>query len=125
MDGAMSDAERCLCYHACLLGILNRGNHIAHIVQTAEDTSNICTLSLLNLVEELAKVLGTWTHAKTIQCTVKHVCLDTCLMERLCPLTDTLIGILAIEQVNLLKATTISFYTVKASHTDNSGCNLQ
>ena len=123
--GAVGDAQRSLCYHACLLGILDGGDYVAHIVQTAEDTGNVSSLSLLHLVEEFAEILGAWAHAQAVQCTVQHVCLYACLAERLCPFAHALVGILAIEQVHLFKTTAVCLHTVKAAHTDDGRGYLQ
>ena len=125
VDGAMGDAQRSLCYHASLLGITDGGNYVARVVKSAEDTGNVCTLSLLNLVEQFSQVLGAWAHAQGIQCTVEHVCLYACLVERLCPLADALVGVLAIEQVHLFKTTAVCFHAVKATHADDCRGHLQ
>ena len=45
-------------------------------------------------------------------------------MEGLCPLTDCDIGVLSVEEVNLLKAAAVCFNTVEASHLDDCGSNL-
>ena len=123
--GAVGDAQRSLCYHASLLGILDGGDYVASIVQTTEDTGDVSALSLLHLVEQLAEVLGAGTHAQAVQCTVQHVCLYACLAERLCPLAHALVGILAIEQVHLFKTTAVCLHTVKATHADNGRGYLQ
>ena len=80
---------------------------------------------MLYLIEEATQVLWTWAHAKCVERTVKHVSLDASLMERLCPLAYCDIWVLAIEEVNLLEATAISFYTVETSHLDDSWSDLQ
>ena len=119
MNGAVSDTQSGLGYHASFLGILNGREHITRVVQTAEDTCDICSLCLLDLIEKLAQVLRTGTHAKAVQCTVQHVCLYAGLMKRLCPLAYTLVRVFTIEQIDLLKTTTICLHTVKATHSDN------
>ena len=124
MNGAVGDAESCLCNHACLLGILDRGNNVTCVVQSTEDTGDIRTLCLLDLVEKLTYILGNGTHAQTVQGAVQHVGLNTCLMEGLCPLADTLVRVLAIEKVYLLKTTAIGLNAVETSHSDNSGSYL-
>ena len=45
-------------------------------------------------------------------------------MERLCPLADTPVWVLTIEQVDLLKSTTICLDTIPTAHTDNGWSNL-
>ena len=40
-------------------------------------------------------------------------------MERLRPLAHSIVWVLAIEEVHLLKTTTVGLYTVKTAHTDN------
>ena len=120
VDRGVGDAERSLSNHASLLGILNRRYHVAWVVQTAENTSDVCALCLLHLVEEFAHILGHWAHTQTVQRTVEHVGLDASLMERLCPSADRLVGVFSVEEVHLLKTTTVCFNAVETSHLDDS-----
>ena len=112
----MSNTKRSLCYHASILSVLYRRNHITWVIESAEYTGDVSTLSLLYLVEEFAQVLRTRAHAQSVQRTVQHVCLNASLVERLRPLANCLIRIFTIKQVNLLKTTTVSLHAVKASH---------
>ena len=123
--GAAGDAERCLRYHARLLGIKDGGNDIALIVQTTEDAGDVGTLRMLHTIEKLTKVLRARAHAKAIEGTVEHVGLNASLAEGAGPCTNRLVGILSEEEVHLLKASTIGLHAVKASHTDDDGCNFQ
>ena len=50
--------------------------------------------------------------------------LDSSLVERLGPLTDCIIRILSIEEINLLKAASISLDTVKTSHLNDEWCDF-
>ena len=116
----MSDAQCCLCYHTSLMSIFYRRNNIAWVVKSAEDTCDISTLRLLNLIEQLSEVFWARTHTQAVQGTVEHVGLDACLMERLCPLANTFVGILTIKEVYLFEAATIGLDSVETSHTDDS-----
>ena len=120
MDRGVGDAERSLSDHACFLCILDRRNHVAWVVQTAENTSDVSALSLLHLVEELAHILWHWAHAQSVQRAVKHVGLDASLMERLGPFAHRLVGVFSVEKVHLLETTTVCFNTVETSHLDDS-----
>ena len=71
--------------HACFFCIFNRRGNVAYVVQPAESTGDICTLRFLYFVEKLADIGRNRAHAKSVQGTVKHVCLDTCIMEWLRP----------------------------------------
>ncbi len=124
MDWRMSHTERCLCNHTCSLSILDGRNDIACVVQTTEDTSDVCTLSLLHLIKKLTQVLWTWTHAECVECTVEHVGLNTCLMERLGKCTHCLIWILSIKEIHLFKTTAVCFNAVEAAHLDNCRSHL-
>ena len=95
VDGAVGDAQGGLGNHAGLLGILNGGNYVAGIVQSAEDAGDVGALSFLHFVEQLAQVLGARAHAKAVEGAVQHVGLYACL------------------------------HTVEASHADDGGRHLQ
>ena len=125
VDGAVGDAQGGLGNHAGLLGILNGGNYVAGIVQSAEDAGDVGALSFLHFVEQLAQVLGARAHAKAVEGAVQHVGLYACLVERLGPFAHTLVGVLAIEQVHLLEASAVGLHTVEASHADDGGRHLQ
>ena len=119
MHRRVGDAQRALRDHARSLRILDRGSDVAHIVQTAERTGNVGALRLLDLIEQLAHIIGHRAHAQTIQRTIQHVRLDARLVERLRPLANRLIRILSKQQINLLKASAIGLYTGKAAHLNN------
>ena len=50
--------------------------------------------------------------------------LNTCFVEGLCPLANTLVRVLAIEEVYLLETTAVCFNAVKTSHLDDSRGHL-
>ena len=120
---AGGDAEGGLRGHAGSLGPFHAGNDVAHIVQTAEDTGYIHTLSVLHFVLQLAHVVGHGIHAEGIQSAVEHMGLDAYLVERLTEGTDSAVGVLAGKQVHLLKGTTVGFHSVEYSHVDDGGGN--
>ena len=52
------------------------------------------------------------------------MCLDTSLMERLCPFTYCNVRILSKEEVNLFEAAAVCLHTIEASHSDNCRSHL-
>ena len=124
VDGAVGDAERSLGNHAGFLCVLDGGDYVACVVQTAENTGDVCALGFLHLVEQLAEILGAGTHAQTVQCTVQHVGLNAGLVEGLGPFANALVGVFAIEQVHLFKTAAVGFNAVKASHSDDGGSHF-
>ena len=120
----MSHTERSLSNHTCSLSIFDGRNDIACVVQSTENTSDVSALSLLHLIKKLTQVLWTRTHAECVECSVKHVSLNTCLMERLGKCTHSLIRILSIEEIHLFKTTAVRFHAVEAAHLDNCRSHL-
>ena len=116
MDRRISDAKTTLRNHATSMSISDRRDDVTRIVQTTERTSDISTLFFLYYIEQLADIGRDWAHTESVQCTVQHVGLDARLVEWLRPLTNSLIWILSIEEINLFETTTIGFYSVEATH---------
>ena len=116
VDGRISDAERGLRCHAGLEGPLDGGNDVAHIVQATKNAGYVHTLSVLHLVLQPTQIGRTREHAQGVQAAVKHVGLNTSLMVDLRHGTHGLIRILAIEQIHLLKGSTVCFHSGKAAH---------
>ena len=115
----MGDAEGCLGYHAGRFGILDGGDDVALVVQSAEDSGDVGTLRMLHLIEQLAQVLGAGTHAEAVERTVEHMCLDAGLAEGTCPRTYRLVGVLAEKEVHLFETSAICLHAVEASHADD------
>ena len=95
MDRRMRDAERALRNHACFLGVCDGRSDITDIIQSAESTRDICSLSLLYLIKQFPHIGRHRTHAKAVQSTVQHVSLYTGFVEGFRPRTYSLIRILA------------------------------
>ena len=123
MHGRIGDAEGGLGNHPRLKGIFDGRNDVARLVQSAEDAGDVHTLGMLHLVHQAAHVGGHGIHAEGVQSAVEHVRLNAHFMERLGEGTHGLVGILAIEQVDLLEGATIGLHTGKASHLDDEGGN--
>ena len=121
VDGRGRDAESGLRRHTSLERIFDGGNNVAHIVQTAEDTGDIRTLSVLHFVHQAAHIGGHGEHTQGVETAVEHVGLDTCLVEGLGKGAHGLVGVFAVEQIDLLEGTTIGFYSAEAAHFDNHG----
>ena len=120
----IGDTHGSLCGHACLLRPLDRWDDIARIIQSAEDTGDIHTLRVLHLIHQLTHIGWHRIHTQSIQTTIKHVGLDTHLVEWFGERAYCYIRILAIEEIDLLAGTTIGFHTVKTTHVNNYGSNF-
>ena len=121
MHGRGGDAERALGGHAGFLGPLDGGNDVAHIVQSVEDAGDIGALGMFHLIHKCAHVIGHGIHAEGVQSAVEHVGLDAHLVERLTECTDSFVGVLAGQEVHLLKGATIGFHTGETAHVDDNG----
>ena len=115
------DTQRSLWNHASGLGPLDRGDDITCVVQTTENTGNIHTLCLLDLIHELTHIVGDRIHTQRIQATIQHVRLDAYLVEGFTEGTPGQVGVLTSHEVHLLKGATVCFHTGKASHVDDDG----
>ena len=76
---------------------------------------------MLHFVHQAAHIGGHGEHTQGVETAVEHVGLDTCLVEGLGKGAHGLVGVLAIEQIDLLEGTTIGFYSAEAAHFDNHG----
>ena len=119
MDRGVGDAEGCLRNHAAFDRILDGGDDVVGIVQTVEDTGDVDTLGVLDLVHKLAHVNRAGIHAEGVQAAVEHVGLDAGLVEGFRKGADGLVRILAIEELDLFERTTVRFHTVEATHVDD------
>ena len=118
------DTESSLWCHTCLFCPFDAWDDVAYIIETIKDTWDIYSLCMFHFVHQLTYIVRYWIHTQCVKSAVEHVGLDACLMERLCPLAYCDIWVLAIEEVDLLEATAIGFYTVEASHLDDSRSDL-
>ena len=115
----ISDTHSGLSCHARLLGPLNGWYDIAWIVQTTENTSNIYPLGMLHLIHKLANICWHRIHSQRVETSLKHMGLNTGLMERRRPLAYSLVWILTKEQIDLFERTSVGLDAVKASHSDD------
>jgi hypothetical protein len=76
---------------------------------------------MLHLVHQAAHICWHGEHAQRVQTAVQHVRLDTHLVEGFGESTNGLVGIFAVEQVDLLKGTAVGFHAAETSHLDNYG----
>ena len=123
MDGRGGDAERGLRRHAALEGILDGGDDVAHVVQTAEDTGDVHALGVLHLVHQAAHVGRHGEHTQGVEAAVEHVRLDAHFVEGLGEGADGFVGVLAVEQVDLLEGAAVGLDAGEASHLDDYGSN--
>ena len=121
MDGRVGDAERGLRNHACLLGVVDAGDDVAHVVQAAEDAGDVGSLGLLYLIHQTSDVGRHGVHAQGVQAAVEHVRLDAGLVQGGGKGADGLVGVLAIEQVHLFEGASVGLYAGEAAHLDDDG----
>ena len=112
----IGNTQRSLRCHPCFQCILYGRYNITYIIQSAENTGNISTLSVLYLVHQSTHIGRNWEHTYTIQTTIQHVSLDTSLLEGFGKGTYRFVGVLTIHQIHLFKGTSISFNTTETSH---------
>ena len=123
MERRVGDAKGRLGNHPGLLGIADGRNHVARVVKSAEDAGDVRALGLLDFVEQLTQVLCARAHPKPVQGPVKHMCLDSGLMERLGPFPYGAVRVFSVEQVDLLEAAAVGLDAVEASHFDDNRCD--
>ena len=70
MHWRVGDTERSLRDHPCFLRILDRRDHVARVIQTVENTCDIYTLRLLDLVHQATHVCWYGEHTQTVEPTV-------------------------------------------------------
>ena len=104
--------------HTRLLGVGDGGDDVARVVKPVEDTRDVYALRLLDLIHQATHVSRHGEHTQTIQTTVEHVRLDTCLVEGLGKGAHGLIGVLAVEEVDLLEGTAVGLDAGEAAHLD-------
>ena len=123
----VGDTHRSLRRHAGLFGPLDRRDDVTRIVQSAEDTGDVGTLRMLHLVHQFTHIGRHGIHTQCVQTAVQHVGLDTRLVKRLTERTNRLVRVLSVQQVHLLRSTTVRLYTVKTAHVNDhrrNACQL-
>ena len=124
MYGRICDTQCCLGYHTCLFCPHYRGDNVAGVVQTAEDTGDIDALSLFDTVHQFTHVGGNGVHTETVQTSVEHMRLNTCVVEKFTESPHRMVWVFAIEEVYLLRGTAVGLYASEATHLDDVRCNL-
>ena len=124
VDRRVGDTECSLSNHTCLFSVNDRTFEVAVVIQSAERTHNVGSLSLLNLCHKSTYVIRYREHSQCVKTSLKHVSLNSHLVERSRPLSYCLVRILSKQKVNLLKSTTVTFNAVKATHINNYRSNL-
>ena len=121
----VGDTHRGLRRHTGLFCPFDRRNDITRVIQTAEDTGDICSLRVLHFVHQFAHVSRHRIHTQRIQSAVQHMGLDTCLIKRLTERTHCLIWVLAVQQVYLFARTAVGLYAVKTTHVNDHRRNTR
>ena len=106
------------------MGISDGRNDVAGVVQSAESTRDVRTLSFLYLIEQLTYISRHGTHAESVQRAIQHVRLYACLMERLRPLAHSFIRVLSKQKIYLFKTSAIGLYTCKTTHLNDGGSHF-
>ena len=78
---------------------------------------------MLHLIHQATYVGGHGEHAESIEAAVEHVSLDAHFVEGLGECANSLVGVLAVEQVYLFEGTAVGFNAGEASHLDDDGGN--
>ena len=94
------------------------------VVQAAERTRYVGSLCLLDLVHKFAHICRNRIHTKSVESSFQHMGLDSSLLEWCSPFTYGFVRIFSEKQIYLLKSTSVSLDTVKASHVDNCWSDL-
>ena len=118
MDGGVSDTERSLWDHPCFLSVVDGGDDVTWVVEPVEDTGDVDTLRLLDLVHQAAYVRRDGEHTQAVETTVEHVCLDARSVEGPREGADGLVGVFPVEEVDLLEGPPVGFDTSEATHLD-------
>ena len=116
MDGRIGDTKCGLRYHAGFQSILDGGNYIPRLVQSAEDTGDVHALGMLHFVHQSAYIRRNRIHAQCIQPAVEHMRLYACFSEKCGKGAYSLVGIFTIQKVYLLKSSSVCFNACKTTH---------
>ena len=119
MYGRIGNAQGGLGRHARFKRIADGGDDVARLVQATENTGDVHALRMLHAIHQPTHVGRHGVHAQGVQTTVKHVRLYARLVEGLGKGAHSLVGIFAIEQVDLLEGASVGFHTGKTTHVYN------
>ena len=124
VDGRVGDTKAALRNHAGFLGVADAGCDVADVIQPAKRTGDVRALRFLDFIKQAAHVGWYGTHAQAVQCTVEHVSLDACFVERFRPLAHGVVRVFPEKEVYLFKTASVGFHTVETSHSDNGGSHF-
>ena len=91
------------------------------VVQAAERAGDIGALGLFDLEHKFADIGRYRVHPEGVKPPFKHMGLDAGLMERGRPHSNGTVGILAVEEIDLLECAAVGLDSVEASHVYNGG----
>ena len=91
------------------------------VVESAEGARDVGALSLLDLEHQLAHVGGHRVHTQGVESALQHMGLNPGFMERGRPHADGLVGILAVEEIDLLESAAVGLHPVETPHIDDGG----
>ena len=120
----IGDTHGGLRYHTGSFSILYGRNNVAHIIQSAENTSNINSLSFFYLVHKFTHIGRHRVHAYSVKSAVEHMSLDASFVEWLCKCAYCIVWVFAKQQIYLLRCATIGFDACKTPHLYNDRCNF-
>src|SRR5574344_1856404 len=124
MNRRISNTQCHLRNHSTLFGQYHRTFKITMIIKSAERTGNIRSLLSLHFIHQLSNILRYSIHPQGIKSSLQQMSLNTDLVKRGSPFTDSLVRILSKEQVNLLKSSSIGLNSIETAHIYNNRCDL-
>ena len=113
------DAKGCLRNHARFQSILDGRNYVSRLIQSAEDTCDIYSLRMLDFIHQFTHICRNRIHTQRIQSAIEHVRLNARFSKRCGKSTDGFIRIFTVQQIHLLKSTSIRFNSCKTTHFNN------
>src|SRR5574344_1410336 len=102
---------------------MNTRNDIAFVIESAEDTRYVYTLSMLNTIHQTTYISRNWVHSECVKSTIKHMSFDTGVIERFTECSDCRIWILSSQKINLFECSTVSFNTCETTHINDYRSN--
>src|SRR5574344_2837530 len=99
---------------------MNTRNDIAFVIESAEDTRYVYTLSMLNTIHQTAYISRNWVHSECVKSTVKHMSFNTDIIEGFTECSDCRIWILSSQKINLFECSAVSLKDRKSTRLNSS-----
>ena len=124
MDRGIGYRKGDLGSHSRLLRILHAEPEVAVVIEPAEGAGDIRPLFMFHLEHELPDIGWYRIHSQGVESPLKHMGLNSCLMERGGPAADGDIRILTEKEVYLLESASVRLDAVETAHVYNGGGHL-